>query len=73
MLGSKMMKGIAKNFNANYNYKLTFTKHEKITKKDDVNIAEAFEIYMLNKFFKIELNQKNKEILNFWNEDFKKF
>ena len=72
MLGSKMMKGIAKNFNANYNYKLTFTKHEKITKKDDVNIAEAFEIYMLNKFFKIELNQKNKEILKFWIEDFKK-
>ncbi len=72
MLGSKMMKGISKNFNDNYNYKLSFTKHEKITKKDDVNIAEAFEIYMLNNFFKIELNQKNKEILKFWNEDFKK-
>ena len=53
MLGSKMMKGISKNFNDNYNYKLTFTKHEKITKKDDVNIAEAFEIYMLNKFFRL--------------------
>ena len=72
MLGSKMLKGISKNFYDNYNYKLKSIKTEKITKKEDVNIADAFEIYMLNKFFKIELSKKNKEILNFWNEDFKK-
>ena len=70
MLGSKMLEGISKNLYNNYNNKLKSLKSEKITKKEDVNIADAFEIYMLNKFFKIELNQKNKKILNFWNEEF---
>jgi len=72
ILGSKMLKGISKNFYDNYSNKLNSLKYEKITKKNDVNIADAFEIYMLNKFFKIELNEKNKEILKFWNEDFQK-
>jgi len=72
MLGSKMLKGISKNFYDNYNNKLDSLKAEKIIKKEDINIADAFEIYMLNKFFKIELNKKNKEILNFWNEELKK-
>ena len=65
ILGSKMLKGISKNFYDNYSNKLNSLKYEKITKKNDVNIADAFEIYMLNKFFKIELNEKNKEILKF--------
>ena len=65
-----MLKGISKNFYNNYNNKLESLKFETITKKEDVNITDAFEIYMLNKFFKIELNQKNKKILNFWNEEF---
>ena len=72
LLGSKMLKGISKNFYDNYRNKLESTKTHKITKKDDVNIADVFEIYMLNKFFKIDLDQKNQQILNFWNEDFKK-
>ncbi len=72
LLGSRMLKGISKNFYDNYKNKLNSSKNEKILKKEDVNISEAFEIYMLNKFFKIELSKKNKEILNFWGEDFKK-
>ena len=72
LLGSRMLKGISKNFHDNYKNKLNSSKNEKILKKEDINISEAFEIYMLNKFFKIELSKKNKEILNFWGEDFKK-
>ena len=63
LLGSKMLKGISKNFYDNYRNKLESTKTHKITKKDDVNIADVFEIYMLNKFFKIDLDQKNQQIL----------
>ena len=72
LLGSRMLKGISKNFYDNYKNKFNSSKNEKILKKEDVSISEAFEIYMLNKFFKIELSKKNKEILNFWGEDFKK-
>ncbi len=72
LLGSRMLKGIAKNFYDNYKNKFNSSKNEKILKKEDVSISEAFEIYMLNKFFKIELSKKNREILNFWGEDFKK-
>ena len=72
MLGSKMLKGISKNFYDNYNNKLMSIKAEKITKKEDIKIIDAFEIYMLNKFFKIDLSKENKKILDFWNEDFKR-
>ncbi len=72
MLGSKMLKGISKNFYDNYSNKLMSIKTEKITKKEDIKIIDAFEIYMLNKFFKIDLSKENKKILDFWNEDFKR-
>ena len=72
LLGSRMLKGISKNFYDNYNYKLDSFKTEKITKKEDISIDDAFEIFLLNKLFKIELNKKNKEILNLWDEEFKK-
>ena len=70
MLGSKMLKGVSKNFEDNYKNKLTSLSSKKILNKDDTNINDAFEIYMLNKFFKIEINQENKKILDFWNEEF---
>ncbi len=70
LLGSEMLKGVSKNFNENYKYKLNKIKENKIEKKEDSDISEAFEFYMLNKFFKIELNRTTKKILNFWEEDF---
>ena len=70
MIGSKMLKGISKNFNSNYDIKLKNLNFDKITKKEDTNISEAFEIYMLKKFFKIELNKENEKVLNFWRQEF---
>ena len=72
LLGSEMLKGIYKNFKENYKYRLKSLKHEKITKKEDTNIIDAFEIYMTNKFFNLELSSENKEILRFWERDFNK-
>ena len=72
ILGSKMLKGISKNFYNNYKSKLDLNNTDKITKKEDANIKDAFEFYLLNKFFKIELNSKNKKILSFWENEFNK-
>ena len=55
LLGSEMLKGISKNFRENYKNRLRRLKQEKITKKEDTNIVDAFEIYMTNKFFNVEL------------------
>ncbi len=72
LLGSEMLKGISKNFKENYKYRLQHLKQEKITKKEDTNIVDAFEIYMTNKFFNVELYPENMEILKFWEKDFNK-
>ena len=72
LLGSEMLKGISKNFKDNYKYRLKNIKHQNIVKKEDTNIIDAFEIYMTNKFFKVELSHENREILKFWENDFNK-
>ncbi len=70
LLGSEMLKGISKNFKDNYKYRLQSLEQKKITKKEDTNLIDAFEIYMTNKFFNVELSPGNKEILKFWESDF---
>ncbi len=70
LLGSEMLKGISQNFYENYKHKLNKVKGHKIEKKEDTDILEAFEFYMLNKFFKIDLSPKTNKILNFWEKDF---
>ena len=72
LLGSEMLKGISKNFKDNYKYRLHSLKHENISKKEDTNIIDAFEIYMANKFFNVSLSPGNKEIIKFWENDFNK-
>ena len=42
LLGSEMLKGISKNFKDNYKNRLQYLKQEKITKKEDTNIIDAF-------------------------------
>ena len=34
--------------------------------KEDVSVTEAFELYMLNKFFKLKLNDVSTKMLDFW-------
>ena len=70
LLGSKMLKGISKNFNENYNNKLSLKRKDQLKTKDDVNVVEAFELYMLKKFLNIKLNTISSKILSFWEKEF---
>ena len=71
-LGSKMLKGIEKNLKKNYDQIINLKRKDQLKSKDDVPIAEAFELYMLKKFHNIKLNSLNKNILSFWEQDFDK-
>ena len=70
LLGSKMLKGISKNFNENYNQKISLKRKDQLKTKDDSNVVEAFELYMLKNFLKIKLNDTSTKILNFWEKEF---
>ena len=69
MLGSEMLMGISKNFQNNYSNKLKKIDLTKIKKKDDVNISDAFEIYMLDKFLKVQIEPEAQKILSFWEKE----
>ena len=70
LLGSKMLKGISKNFSENYNQKISLKRKDQLKNKDDVNVVEAFELYMLKNFLNIKLNTLSTKILSFWKKDF---
>ena len=70
LLGSKMLKGISKNFNENYNQKISLKRKDQLKTKDDSNVVEAFELYMLKNFLKIKLNNISAKILSFWEKEF---
>jgi len=71
-LGSKMLKGIEKNFNENYAQIINRKRKEQLKTKEDVPILEAFELYMLKNFHQIKLNPLTTKMLNFWEKDFEK-
>ena len=70
LLGSKMLKGIFKNLNENYNQKLSLKRKDQLENKNDVNVVEAFELYMLKNFLNIKLNTISSKILSFWEKEF---
>ena len=70
ILGSKMLKGIEKNISQNYYQKISLKRKDQLKSKDDVPVNEAFELYMLKKFFNIELNFLTEKMLSFWEKDF---
>jgi cobaltochelatase CobT len=70
VLGGKMLKGVGKNLSENYNQKITSIRKDQLKNKEDVPIIEAFEFYMLKKFFNLELNPVASKILSFWEKDF---
>ena len=69
-LGGKMLKGIEKNLRDNYNQIISSKKVDRVKSKEDVQVSEAFELYMLKNFYKINLNSHSSKILNFWEKDF---
>jgi len=70
LLGSKMLKGIEKNLSENYYQKINLKRKDQLKTKEDVPVTEAFELYMLKKFFNIRLNSLTSKILDFWEKDF---
>jgi len=70
VLGGKMLKGIGKNLSENYKEKISATHKNQLKNKEDIPVAEAFELYMLNKFFNLKLNSESSKILGFWEKDF---
>ena len=69
-LGGQMLKGIEKNFKENYNQIINTKRKDQLKSKNDVEIVEAFELYMLKKFHEIQLNLLTSKILGFWENDF---
>ncbi len=70
LLGSKMLKGISKNLNENYNHKIILKRKDQLKSKEDVSPIEAFELYMLKNFFNIRLNSISTKMLSFWEKEF---
>ena len=71
ILGTKILKGISKNLKDNYANKIILKRKDQLKSKDDVPIAEAFELYMLKNFLDIKLNSLSEKILGYWEKDFK--
>ena len=71
ILGTKILKGISKNLKDNYSNKIILKRKDQLKSKDDVQIAEAFELYMLKNFLGIKLNSLSEKILSYWEKDFK--
>ncbi|MDC0945359.1 cobalamin biosynthesis protein CobT [Candidatus Pelagibacter sp.] len=69
-LGSKMLKGIEKNFQENYAHIINTKRKDQLNTKEDVSATEAFELYMLKNFHQIKLNPLTSKMLNFWEKDF---
>ena len=70
LLGGKMLKGLEKNLTENYYQKINLKRKDQLKTKEDVSVKEAFELYMLKKFFNIKLNSLTTKMLNFWEKDF---
>jgi len=70
VLGGKMLNGVRKNLSENYNQKIASVRKDQLKNKEDAPVAEAFEFYMLKKFFNLELNAVSSKLLSFWEKDF---
>ena len=69
-LGSNMLKGIEKNLKENYNQMINLKNKDQMKTKEDVPVAEAFELYMLKNFYDLKLNSISSKMLNFWEKEF---
>ena len=70
LLGTKILKGVENNFIENYKNKLSLKRKDQLKSKEDVNIIEAFELYMLKNFFNLKLNNLCEKVLSFWSKEF---
>ena len=70
VLGTKMLKGISRNLKNNYSFKILNKKKDHIKSKEDVEISEAFELFMLKNFMEIKLDSLSEKTLSYWEKDF---
>ena len=59
-------------FENNYNLIISNKKSDHLKSKEDVDVSEAFELYMINRFHGIKLDNLSSKILKFWQDDFDK-
>ena len=50
--------------------KSSISTSTNLNSKEEASIIDAFELYILVKFFKLNLNQNSQKILNYWKKDF---
>ena len=72
MLGSNMLNGIKKNLENNYYQKINDEKNNNLNSKEETSVLDAFELYILEKFFKLNLNKDSLKVLSYWRKDFDK-
>ena len=72
ILGSNILKGVGANLKENYTNEILTKKKDQLFSKEDVSVIEAFELYMLKNFYKINLNSLNEKILSYCENDFDK-
>ena len=72
MLGSKILGGIKSNLENYYYQKINNKKFDELNSKEEINIHDAFELYILENFFKLNLNKNSLKVLNYWRKDFDK-
>tara|TARA_B100000700_G_scaffold329308_1_gene450489 strand:- start:681 stop:2489 length:1809 start_codon:yes stop_codon:yes gene_type:complete len=71
-IGADKLKGVKKNITKCYEDKFKNKKIEEIKNESDVEISEAFELYLRSHFFKIKQNDATKKILSYWEDYFNK-
>tara|TARA_B100000959_G_scaffold284917_1_gene357903 strand:- start:1126 stop:2940 length:1815 start_codon:yes stop_codon:yes gene_type:complete len=71
-IGADRLKGIRNNLVQYHENKYKNKKIQEIKTESDVNITEAFELYLRTHFFNLKQNKITKEILSYWKDLFDK-
>ena len=71
-IGTKILRGVKKNINQYYKGRIILNFNEKIKSKKDVNVNQAFELYLIKHFLNIKLDKNSQYLLEFWENDFEK-
>ena len=71
-IGSDRLVGVKNNITQHYNNKYKNKKIAEVKTESDVNILEAFELYLRSYFFNLKQNQVTKEVLSCWRDLFDK-
>ena len=71
-IGSNKLKGIRNNIVQYHENKYKNKKIEEVKTESDVNISEAFELYLRTHLFNLKQNKITKEVLSYWKNLFDK-